>query len=515
LVSIDLAQLHDRDEILSAMDAVVTAFVSTAAGAEIRSRMMHYWNDGQFNIYLASMKGDPKTLQITENPTLSLLILRQGENVNESSEVEVTGKAQLLKDGSEKDEAFEALAGRSPVVGYMKETGSLDLLDCIKVVPILLKYRIFGEIVQGQPPTVLEFSENAVTADEFGQIWRKLRHWTTELRPSFLVAPLVSIILGATIAWMREGAFNLTYFILTLIGGLAVHAGSNVVNDYFDYKSGNDEVNREFVRPFSGGSRMIQLGLLTPLEVLAGALALFALGAGIGLYLTWRVGYAVLVLGVIGVFSGYFYTAPPVNLASRGIGEAIVGLNFGALMVLGAYYVQTGTLAVEPLVASIPVSLLIAAVLYINEFPDYVADKAVGKDNLVVRLGRDRAVIGFMVMIVGAYGALAIALFYGILPAYASISFLTVPFAIKAMIYAARHHSSSFDLVPANVLTIIAHLFTGLLLSLGYLIEGLGAENMGLILLISGAYVFFIVYMYRDIERKKNVFLGLKTSLRT
>lgn len=217
MVSIDLAQLHDRDEILSAMDAVVTAFVSTAAGAGIRSRMMHFWNDGQFNIYLASMKGDPKTLQITENPTLSLLILRQGENVNESSEVEVTGKAHLLKDGSEKDEAFEALAGRSPVVGYMKETGNLDLLDCIKVVPILLKYRIFGEIVQGQPPTVLEFSENAVKVDEFGQIWRKLRHWTTELRPSFLVAPLVSIILGATIAWMREGAFNPTYFILTMI----------------------------------------------------------------------------------------------------------------------------------------------------------------------------------------------------------------------------------------------------------------------------------------------------------
>ncbi|MDP6457783.1 MAG: 1,4-dihydroxy-2-naphthoate octaprenyltransferase [Candidatus Bathyarchaeota archaeon] len=511
----DLTELHNHDEILSTMDVVNTAFVSTAAGSEIRSRMMHYWNDESFNIYLASMKGDPKTLQITENPTLSLLILNQGENINESAEVEVTGKAYLLKDGSEKNEAFKALAGRSPVVGYLKQTESLDLLDCIKVVPLLLKYRIFGEIVQGQPPTVLEFSENVVESNECSQLRSKLRHWTTALRFLSLVSVIVPIILGASIAWMRNGAFNLTYFILTLIGGLAVQAGSNVINDYYDYKSGNDNVNREYVRPFSGGSRMIQLGLLTPLEVLSGALALFALATGIGLFLSWKIGYTILVLGIIGVFSGYFYTAPPLNLASRGIGEAVVGLNFGVLMVLGSYYVQTGTLAVEPLVASIPVSLLIAAVLYINEFPDYVADKAVGKDTLVVRLGRNRAVFGFMMMFIGTYGALALALLYQILPIYASLGFLTIPFAVKAVGYATRYHSKSFDLVPANILTIITHLFTSLLLSLGYLIEGLGPENLGLSLLIGGAYAVFIIYMYKDMERKKNIFLGLKTSLQT
>ena len=288
-----------------------------------------------------------------------------------------------------------------------------------------------------------------------------------------------------------------------------------MINDYFDYKSGNDEVNREYVRPFSGGSRMIQLGLLTPLEILSGALALFALATGIGLFLTWKIGYTVLILGVIGVLSGYSYTAPPLNLASRGIGEAVVGLNFGVLMVLGSYYVQTGTLAVEPLVASIPVSLLIAAVLYINEFPDYVADKAVGKDTLVVRLGRNRAVFGFMMMFIGTYGALALALLYQILPIYASLGFLTIPFAVKAVGYATRYHSKSFDLVPANILTIITHLFTSLLLSLGYLIEGLGPENLGLSLLIGGAYAVFIIYMYKDMERKKNIFLGLKTSLQT
>ncbi|MFQ6075341.1 MAG: 1,4-dihydroxy-2-naphthoate octaprenyltransferase [Candidatus Bathyarchaeia archaeon] len=510
-----MRQLHTKEEILSVMDVVDCASVATASGVDIRSRMMHYWNDEDFNVYLATMKGDPKTLQITENPSVSLLILKREEDMNDSSEVEVTGRAFFVKNEGEKDGAFRALAGKSPVVRYLRDTDSLDVLDCIKVVPVLLKYRIFREIVQGLPPTVIGFPENQGKVSEFHQLGRKLRHWGMELRSSFLTAAIVSIVLGTSIAWARNGAFDLGYFLLTLIGGVFLHAGTNVINDYFDHKSGNDEVNREFVRPFSGGSRMIQLGLLTPLEVLSGALLLYAIGVSIGLYLTWKLGLIVLLLGLIGVFSGFFYMAPPLNWASKGVGEALVGINFGGLMTLGAYYVQTGMLAVEPLAASIPVSLLIAAVLYINEFPDYGADRAVGKDTLVVRLGRGRAVYGYMVMMLGAYGSLALGVLSGILPVSTLIGFVTLPLAVKAIKHALKHHSSSFDLVPANVSTIVCHLVTSLLLSLGYLIEGFGAENLGYIGSIGGAYALFTAYVYRHIERQKNIFLGLKKTLQT
>lgn len=509
----DLRQPHTKEEILSVMDVVDCASVATASGMDIRSRMMHYWNDENFNVYLATMKGDPKTLQITENPSVSLLILKREEDINDSREIEVTGRAFFVKDGGEKDRAFKALAEKSPVVRYLRDTNSLGVLDCVKVVPTLLKYRIFREIVQGLPPTVKEFLENKAKVSEFHQLRRKLRHWGMELRSSFLTATIVSIILGTSIAWMRNGVFSLGYFLLALIAGVFLHAGTNVINDYFDYKSGNDEVNRDFVRPFSGGSRMIQLGLLTPLEVLSGALLFYALGVSIGLYLTWTLGPIVLLLGLIGVFSGFFYTAPPFNWASKGVGEALVGINFGLLMTLGSYYVQTGMLAVEPLTASLPVSLLIAAVLYINEFPDYSADKAVGKDTLVVRLGRGRAVYGYIVMMLGAYGSLALGVLSGIMPVSTLIGFVTLPLAVSAIKYALKHHSSSFELVPANVFTIVCHLFTSLLLSLGYLIEGFGAQNLGYIMLIGGAYALFTVYVYRHIEKQRNVFLGLRKTL--
>lgn len=483
------------------MDVVDVTTVATASGVNIRSRIMHYWNDENFNVYLATMKGDPKTLQITENSSVSLLILKHKENINDSSEIEVTGRVFYVKNNGETDRAFQALAGKSPVVKYLRDTNSLGVLDCIKVVPVLLKYRIFKEVVQGFPPTVIEFPENKVQVNEFHQFGKKLGRWGMELRSSFFTATIVSVILGTSIAWVRNGAFNIGIFLLTLFGAVFLHAGTNVINDYFDYKSGNDDVNREFVRPFSGGSRMIQLGLLTPLEVLSEALLFYALGISIGIYLTWTLGPVVLFLGLIGLISGFFYVAPPINWAAKGMGEPLIGINFGMLLTLGSYYVQTRVLAVEPLVASIPVSLLIAAVVYINEFPDFNADKTVGKDTLVVRLGRGRAAYGYLAMMSGVYVSLGLSVLGGILPFSTLIGFVTLPLAVKAIKYALKHHSSSFDLVPANVATIICHLFTSLLLSLGYLMEGFGVKNLGYIVFIGGAYALFTAFAYKGMER--------------
>lgn len=511
----ELQQSHTKEEILSVLNNIDCAVVATASGVDIRSRMMHYWSDENLNVYLATMKGDPKTLQITHNPSISLLISKRTGGVNDSSEVEVTGRAFLVKEGDEKNRAFKSLAEKSPVVKYLNDTGNLGVLDCVKVVPTVVKYRVFNEIVQGLPPTVLEFAQNRVAESEFPKLGHKLKLWGLELRGAFFTATIVSILLGTSIAWVRNGAFDFTFFLLTLLGGLCLHAGTNVINDYFDYTSGNDEVNREFVRPFSGGSRMIQLGLMTPLEVLSEALLLYALGISIGLYLTWTVGPVVLLLGLIGLISGFFYVAPHVNWAGRGVGELLIGLNFGMLLTAGSFYVQTRILATEPLIASIPVSLLIAAVVYINEFPDYAADKAVGKNTLVVRLGRGKAAYGYAAIMLGTYVVVAIGVLIRILPVYTLLGLATLPLALKAIRYALKHHSSSFELIPANVSTIICHLSTGLLLSLGYLVEGFGTENLAYAILIGAVYALFTVNAYKGMERQKNIFLGLKKTMQT
>jgi 1,4-dihydroxy-2-naphthoate octaprenyltransferase len=184
---------------------------------------------------------------------------------------------------------------------------------------------------------------------------------------------------------------------------LCLHAGANMSNDYFDHKSGTDDINVEFGGHLTGGSRMIQTGILQPRQVLLEALVYYAAGTLIGLYLAWVRGPWVLVIGLTGVLSGYFYTAPPVVLAARGLGEVVVGLNFGLLIALGTYYVQTGQLAWEPAIAGLPASFLLAGVLYINEFQDMPADKAAGKNNLVVRQGRQDAVPGYALIMAAAY----------------------------------------------------------------------------------------------------------------
>jgi len=142
----------------------------------------------------------------------------------------------------------------------------------------------------------------------------KLKIWLQEIRASFFTAAIVPILLGTIIAFHETGQINWIYFLLTMIGGILLHAGANVANDYFDHISQNDEINEEFVRPFTGGSRIIQQGLLSPKEVLFGALIFIFLAGVIGIYLTYKIGIVILMLGIIGAVSGFFYTAPPLYL---------------------------------------------------------------------------------------------------------------------------------------------------------------------------------------------------------
>jgi len=300
----------------------------------------------------------------------------------------------------------------------------------------------------------------------------RIKIWLKEVRALFLIASAVPVLLGTAVAYSENpDALNLWHFFLVLIGGVCLHIGANVVNDYFDYKSGTDNVNVEYTRPFTGGSRMIQEGLMTPREVFVEAIFFFAVGGLIGIYLAFQDRILVIVLGIIGAFSGYFYTAPPVNLAKRGIGELFIGLNFGILMTLGAYYVQVGYLAWEPVFASVPIAILIATVLYINEFPDYNADKEAGKRHLVVRLGKEKAAKGHAVLMGSVFVYIAVLVALDWISPYSLIAFLTLPLAITSIRFSRDFHSDSFRIIPANASTVQCHLAIGILMTLGYLLQ--------------------------------------------
>lgn len=295
--------------------------------------------------------------------------------------------------------------------------------------------------------------------------------WMRELRLPFATLSIVLVVLGASTAWYVSGIFEPFYFLLTFFGVLFIHLGTNVVNDYFDSLKGRtDWINKELT-PFSGGSQVIQKKLLTPKKVYKGAILLFALAIAIGFYLSTLRGWQILPLGLIGVFSGYFYVHPKINIAARGIGELVVGLNFGPLLMLGVYFVQVQSFALQPLLVGIVMGTLVGTVLWINEFPDYNADKKGGKRTMVVRIGREKAAEVYKWLLASVYVIIALAVAFGFFPVLTLVAFITLPLAYNSIKTAKKFHSNTKKLIPANAGTIKITLQTGVLLALAFVIS--------------------------------------------
>jgi 1,4-dihydroxy-2-naphthoate octaprenyltransferase len=244
--------------------------------------------------------------------------------------------------------------------------------------------------------------------------------------------------------------------------------GTNIINDYFDFQSGCDVINVDGFPPITGGSHVLVEGLVKPRSAYIAAISLFGVAAIIGVILSQTVGWTVIILGLIGVISGYFYTQ---HLATRGLGEVAVGINFGPLMVFGSYYVQAQKLSFAPFTASVPVGLLITAVLWINEIPDYDADKKVNKKTLVVRVGRKRAADLYGIMVISAYAWTAIMVMLGQMPPASVSVLITLPIAIKAVANARKYYDNPRAMITANLSTIKIHLLFGLLMVAGYVVQ--------------------------------------------
>ena len=286
-------------------------------------------------------------------------------------------------------------------------------------------------------------------------------------RLPFLSATAVPVFLGVAAA-ARSGPFRPALALLTLLGACFIHLGLNVANDVFDASSGADEANTR-PTPFSGGSRVIQYGLVSRTQMAAIAAGFYAAGIGIGLYLAVTRGFWPLFwLGVAGVFISLAYTAPPLRLVHRGIGEVAVALGFGPIVTLGAFYVQAQRYTGEALYASLPVALLIALVLYLNEIPDRPADAAAGKRTLPVRWSKDAVLRGYALAVVANYGLIVAGVATGLMPVPAMAAVLTVPMAIKVYQGARDAYDDPYALMPAMAKNIQLHLVTGMLLALGF-----------------------------------------------
>jgi 1,4-dihydroxy-2-naphthoate octaprenyltransferase len=295
-----------------------------------------------------------------------------------------------------------------------------------------------------------------------------LKTWAMASRAPFFVAVIMPSLMGGAVAFYH-GSFDIFLFLVVVLGMVLANAGTNFINDYFDFKSGADVRNKNRT-PFSGGSPFLPNATLKPENVLYVALSCFAIAFSIAIYLAMKVGYIVLVIAGIGGFIGYFYTAPPFKLGYWGIGEFATGLALGPLTVIGVYYVMTSTITVESIIVSIPIGVLVATILYVNEIPDYEADKSAGKRHLVVILGKAKAVKLLPILFLLVYSSIIFGVVFKIMPVWTLIALVTFPVAINIIKIANGNYNSTARYIPAQAKTIAVHSITGILIIAGYLI---------------------------------------------
>ena len=243
--------------------------------------------------------------------------------------------------------------------------------------------------------------------------------WFQAIRSYSLTASATPVLIGAAMA-ARDGFFSLPRFVLALVGALAIQIGTNLINDYYDYVKGADSPES------MGGSRVIQQELLSPGEVWWGGIAAFAIGAVFGLILVYQCGWPILLLGIASVAAGYFYTAAPVSLAYVALGELTVFVFMGPVIVLGAYYVMALKVAWAPLIASLPIACLVAAILHVNNIRDVDSDRVYQKRTLANLLTRRAANLELVAFDAGAYALIVIGVLMRALPWTVLLTFVTL-----------------------------------------------------------------------------------------
>ncbi|OIO33650.1 MAG: 1,4-dihydroxy-2-naphthoate octaprenyltransferase [Candidatus Omnitrophica bacterium CG1_02_40_15] len=305
----------------------------------------------------------------------------------------------------------------------------------------------------------------------FKSLIGRLKIWIKVARLPFLTATFIPVFLGTAIGWSEAKRFDLVTFFMALVGASLLHLAVNLCNDYFDHVTRNDWLNKT-PTPFSGGSRVIQEGMISPKGILAFSLACFTAGSLIGLWLNHRMGTnVILFLGITGVFLGFFYTALPLKIGYRGFGEMVVGFCFGPLVVMGSYYVQAMKFSWAAFWASVPIGILVGLILFINEFPDYEADRAVNKNTVVVLLGKEKAMILFNIFLWMVYIIIALCAIFRSLPWLSLITFLTIQAAFKIMGISKKNFDKVNELLPANAGTIGLHTMVGFLMSASFLLK--------------------------------------------
>jgi 1,4-dihydroxy-2-naphthoate octaprenyltransferase len=285
-------------------------------------------------------------------------------------------------------------------------------------------------------------------------------------RPESLTASTVPVLVAAAWAFYEKTPASWLLLPLIWLAALSVHAATNLVSEYFDYVKGNITL---------GSSRVIVEGLLSPRQVLISGLVMFAVTAAIGLVFIALRGWPILAIGVFGMLGGYFYTATPVGYKYFGLGDILVFILMGPLMVVGSYFVLTGTYNHNVLFVSLPVGCLVAAILSGNNLRDMLPDSQAGITTTAGLLGHQWAKVEYCALDISAYLITAVLVAIYVLPAWSLITILSIPLAYQCVRRAfGSTPNKPEQLAGIDMRTAQLHLAFGVLLIISLLIGAWG-----------------------------------------
>jgi 1,4-dihydroxy-2-naphthoate octaprenyltransferase len=291
-----------------------------------------------------------------------------------------------------------------------------------------------------------------------------LSDWLRAVRLRFILSSIIAVFLGLSIVYAETGQIDVFFAILTFAGVIFLHVSIDLLNDYWDYSKGIDQITKR--TKFSGGTGVLPTGLLEPRLVYLVGLLFLVLGSLIGGYFVIVRGPVVAAILGVAVFSVYTYTN---NLVYRGLGEIFVAVK-GGLIVLGTYYVQTGSIEFIPFYNGIILGVLSTCVLYVTSFPDFEADKIKGRKTLLIYLGKDRALKSFSVLLLIPYALIIVGIIIGLTVNYSILCFVSAPYMVKALKAMNEAASNPQRILDSIVSTVSLARIAGIMLIISYLI---------------------------------------------
>ena len=288
--------------------------------------------------------------------------------------------------------------------------------------------------------------------------------WLRVIRVRFLLASVIAVSVGLSLHWWQTSAIEIFDSILIFAGVMALHASVDLLNDFWDFKRGIDTKTKR--TKMSGGTGVLPEGLLKPSSVYRAGVAFLVIGSAIGAYFVFTDGIIIAVILGFAILSIYFYST---KIVDSGMGEFFVAVK-GSMIVLGTFFIQSGSITFEAILAGVAVGSLSSLVLFIASFPDHDADKSKGRKTLVIALGKKKAVKVFWVFPLVSYLAISVGVITELFQLSSLIVFVGIPLMVKSGLGLKKNFDSTDTLFPFMSSTLMFSRISGSLLVIGFLV---------------------------------------------